>query len=106
VIEKARRFDAATILPGHGVPGDKEVLSGQAQFFIELRKAVSDAIKSGKKVEDLVTKKDGKTTGTTIKLPDSVKNWVNNEWLGGSVEIVYKEITLGKPHGDIQLMKQ
>jgi glyoxylase-like metal-dependent hydrolase (beta-lactamase superfamily II) len=106
VVEKASRFDVATILPGHGIPGGKEVLSGQAQFFTELRKAVGDAIKSGKKVEDLVVKKDGKATSTTIMLPDSVKNWVNNEGLAGDVEIVYKEITLGKPHGDIQLMKQ
>jgi cyclase len=106
VIEKASRFDVATILPGHGVPGGKEVLSGQAQFFTELRKAVGDAIKSGKKVEDLVVKKDGKPTGTTIKLSDSVKNWVSDEGLASDVEVVYKEITLGKPHGDIQLMKQ
>src|SRR5262245_18632367 len=106
VIEKASRFDVATILPGHGVPGGKEVLSGQAQFFTELRKAVGDAIKSGKKVEDLVVKKDGKATGTTIKLSDSVKNWVSDEGLATDVEVVYKEITLGKPHGDIQLMKQ
>jgi cyclase len=106
VIEKASRFDVATILPGHGVPGGKEVLSGQAQFFTELRKAVGDAIKSGKKVEDLVVKKDGKATGTTIKLSDSVKNWVSDEGLASDVEVVYKEITLGKPHGDIQLMKQ
>jgi cyclase len=105
VIEKARRFDAVTILPGHGIPADKEILNGQEQFFIELRKVVGDAIKSGKKLEDLVTKTGDKVTGTTITLPDSVKNWVSNSSLGGDVEIVYKEITLGKPHGDIQLMK-
>jgi glyoxylase-like metal-dependent hydrolase (beta-lactamase superfamily II) len=106
VIEKARQFDAVTILPGHGVPGDKETLKGQAQFFLELRKSVGDAIKSGKKLEDIITKTGDKVTGTTIQLPDSVKNWVSNESLGGDVEIVYKEITMGKPHGDIQLMKQ
>ena len=106
VIEKARQFDAVTILPGHGIPGDKETLKGQAQFFVELRKSVGDAIKSGKKLEDLITKTGDKVTGTTIQLPDSVKNWVSTDSLGGDVEIVYKEITLGKPHGDIQLMKQ
>jgi cyclase len=106
VIEKARQFDAVTILPGHGVPGDKEVLKGQAQFFVELRRSVGDAIKSGKKLEELVTRTGDKVTGTTIKLSDSVKNWVSNDSLGGDVEIVYKEITLGKPYGDIQLMKQ
>ena len=101
VIEKAKKFDAATILPGHGVPGSKDVLGGQQQFFVELRKAVGAAVKSGKKLEDLVTKQGEKATATSIKLPDSVKNWVNNESLGGQVEVVYKEITMGKPHGEI-----
>jgi hypothetical protein len=77
------------------------VLAGQAQFFIELRKAVGDAIKSGKKLEDLVTRKGDKATATIIRLPDSVKNWVDDEGLPGDVEIVYKEITTGKPHGEI-----
>src|SRR5215471_2034881 len=81
VIEKARQFDAVTILPGHGIPGDKETLKGQAQFFVELRKSVGDAIKSGKKLEDLITKTGDKVTGTTIQLPDSVKNWVSTDSL-------------------------
>ncbi len=106
VVEKARQFDAVTILPGDGVQCDKMMPNGQSQFFLELRKSVGEAIKSGKKLEDLVTKTGSKVTSTTIKLPDSVKNWVSNDSLGGDVEIVYKEITLGKPYGDIQLMKQ
>jgi cyclase len=101
VIEKALKFDVVTVLPGHGAPGTKELMSGQAQFFVELRKAVGDAIKSGQKVEDLVTKQGNKAIGTSIKLPDSVKNWVSDN-LPGHVEIVYKEITLGKPHGEIE----
>src|SRR4030095_4724606 len=101
VIEQALRFDVTTVLPGHGEPGTKDTMKGQAQFFVELRKAVGDAIKSGKKAEDLVTKQGDKVTGTNIKLPDSVKNWVNDS-MGGQVEVVYKEITMGKPHGEIQ----
>jgi cyclase len=101
VIEKARRFDVTTVLPGHGPPAGKEVLSGQAQFFIELRKAVGDAIKAGKKLEDLVTRVGDRLTNTSIRLPDSVKNWVDAQSLPGEVEVVYKEITMGKPHGEI-----
>ena len=78
------------------------MMKGQGQFFVELRKAVGDAIKSGKKAEDLVTKQGDKVTGTSIKLPDSVKNWVDTERMGPQVEVVYKEITMGKPHGEIQ----
>jgi cyclase len=102
VIEQALRFDVTTVLPGHGEPGTKDMMKGQGQFFVELRKAVGDAIKSGKKAEDLVTKQGDKVTGTSIKLPDSVKNWVDTERMGPQVEVVYKEITMGKPHGEIQ----
>jgi cyclase len=101
VIDKARKFDVATILPGHGGPGGREVLEGQKEFFIDLRKAVGDAVKSGKKLDDLVTKQEDKLTGTSVKLPDSVKNWVAEDSLPGQVEVVYKEITMGKPHGEI-----
>jgi cyclase len=101
VIEKARRFDVTTVLPGHGPPAGKDVLSGQAQFFVELRKAVDNAIKAGKKLDDLVIKQANKVTGTSIKLPASVKNWVDNQGLAADVEVVYKEITMGKPHGEI-----
>ena len=101
VLEKARRFDVTTVLPGHGPSAGKEVLSGQAQFFVELRKAVGGAIKAGKKLDDLVLKQADKVTGTSITLPASVKNWVDNQGLPAAVEVVYKEITMGKPHGEI-----
>jgi hypothetical protein len=76
------------------------VLSGQARFFVELRKAVGDAIKAGKKLEDLVVK-DGNRSSTTIKLPETVNNWVETSALPTQVEVVYKEIATGKPHGEI-----
>ncbi len=101
VIEQARKLNAATILPGHGIPGGKEVLDGEIKFFTELRKTVGDAVKSGKKLEDLVIKEGDKLTGSKIQLSDSVKNWVG-DFLPGQVETVYKEITMGKPHGEIE----
>jgi glyoxylase-like metal-dependent hydrolase (beta-lactamase superfamily II) len=101
VIDKARKLDVATVLPGHGVPGGPELLEGQKQFFIDLRKAVDNAVKSGKKLDDLVTKQGDKLTGTNLKLSDSVKNWVTEESLPSQVEVVYKEITTGKPSGEI-----
>ncbi len=101
VIEKARRFDVTTVLPGHGPPAGKDVLTGQAQFLVELRKAVDNAIKAGKTLDDLVVKQGNTITGTRIKLPVSVKNWVDDQGLAADVEVVYKEITMGKPHGEI-----
>jgi len=100
VIDQVKKLKASTILPGHGTPGGSEVLTGQRQFFVELRKAVGDAVKSGKKLEDLVTKKDDKTAATSIRLSDAVKMWTG-DGLPGQVEIVYKEITMNKPHGEI-----
>src|ERR1700730_18634455 len=101
VIEKARQLDVTTVPPGHGPPGSKEVLAGQAQFFVELRKSVADAIRSGKKLEDLITRQGQKTVGTSITLPASVQNWVDKEGLAADVEVVYKELTMGNPHEKI-----
>jgi hypothetical protein len=30
-----------------------------------------------------------------------IKNWVDPQGLAADVEVVYKEITMGKPHGEI-----
>lgn len=100
VIEQVQKLKASTVLPGHGVPGGTEVLVGQKQFFVELRKAVGDAVKSGKKLEDLVTKKADNSASTSVRLSDAVKTWTGDT-LPGQVEVVYKEITMNKPHGEI-----
>jgi len=100
VIDQAQKLKASTVLPGHGVPGGPEVLSGQRQFFVELRKAVGDAVKGGKKLEDLVTKKADKNDATSVHLSPTVKTWTGDV-LPDQVEAVYKEITLNKPHGEI-----
>ena len=100
VIAKAERLDVTTVLPGHGPAGGKEVLTGQVHYLTELRKAVGDAIKAGRKLDDLVVKQ-GNRAETTIKLSESVKNWVDPQGLPAQVEVVYKEITTGKPHGEI-----
>jgi hypothetical protein len=69
------------------------------QYLTELRKTVGDAVKAGKKLDDLVAKQ-GNRAETTIKLPESV-NWVDPQSLPAQVEVVYKEITIGKPHGEV-----
>ncbi len=48
------------MLPGHGGAGGKEILTGQRAFMIELRKAVQAEVASGKKLDDLVKKTNGK----------------------------------------------
>jgi cyclase len=100
VIDQVAKLNATTVLPGHGIPGGPDLFTGQKQFFVELRKTVSAAVKSGKKLEELVTKSGEKVTSTSIQLPDAVKNWVG-DGLPGQVEVVHKEVTTGKPHGEI-----
>ena len=89
VIRAAQRLDVSYVLPGHGESGGKDLHEGQAQFMLNLHRAVDTAIKSGKKLE-----------GLTVTLPDSVKNW-NGKSLKAQIKDTYEEITQKKPHGDL-----
>ena len=100
VIRAAQKLDVKHVLPGHGAPGGKEVMTGQMQFFTELQKAVKDAVRAGKKREDLVTLKGERVVATSVRLPDSVRNWVGNS-LPAQVSDAYREITEKKPIGEI-----
>ena len=59
-IRAAQKLDVEHVLVGHGLPGGKELLEGQIQFFEALYKAVNDAIKKGQTLDQLVTRKDGR----------------------------------------------
>jgi cyclase len=98
VVDGALKLDVEHVLPGHGPAGGKEVLVGQRAFMVELQKAVQDAIKGGKKIDDLV-KKGGPFETATLTLPDSVKKWVGPS-LAAQVKDAYNEIANGKPIGD------
>ncbi|MCC6394498.1 MAG: MBL fold metallo-hydrolase [Bryobacterales bacterium] len=100
VVAKAAALDVSQVLPGHGPKGGKEVLSGEAEFMRQLRSSVGQAVKSGKKLNDLVAMKGDTPASTTLKLPDSVKNWVGPS-LPLQVKDTFEEISQGKPHGDI-----
>jgi hypothetical protein len=89
-VQSAQKLKVKTVLPGHGVPGGPEVMAGQAQFMVELRKAVQSAVDQGQKPEDLAK----------LQLPDGVKNWVG-DGLAGQAKDAYEEIKQGKPHGEI-----
>jgi cyclase len=105
VISEAQKLDVTHILPGHGRPGGKALLSGQSLFLVELQKAVRAAIQQGKKLEDLVTMRDGKPASARLKLPETVKDWVGEEFFAAQVRDAYAELTQGKPRGDIAIQK-
>jgi glyoxylase-like metal-dependent hydrolase (beta-lactamase superfamily II) len=100
VLAAAGKLNPQFVLPGHGPAGGAEILTGQASFMIELRKAVEQAVAQGKKLDDIVTMKDGKPAATSIKLPASVDHWVS-DGLAGHVVNAFNEITQKKPAGDI-----
>ncbi len=91
VMDAALKLKPEHVLPGHGPAGGPEILKGEREFMIELRKAVNAAVQQGKKLDDL---------GGVVQLPDSVKNWVGPS-LKAQVKDAYEEITQNKPHGDI-----
>ncbi len=102
VVEAAQKLKPVHVLPGHGPAGGPEILVGERAFLLELTKAVGTAQKAGKKVEDLVTMKGGKATATSVKLPDSVKNWVG-DFMPDQVRDTFEELKQGKPRGDLKL---
>ena len=53
VVRGAQKLDVAYVLPGHGGPGGKEVLEGEAQFMTHSsQEAVGSAVKQGKKLTE------------------------------------------------------
>ncbi len=106
VIHAAQTLTTLHVLPGHGPAGGPAILAGQAMFMTELRSAVADAIKQGKKLESVVP--PGTTTAygtlapakTTLTLPATVRNWTGR-FLPAQVRDTWDEIVQKKPHGDI-----
>ncbi len=100
VLARAQKLDVRHVLPGHGGPGGREILEGQARFFRELMAAVRQAVREGKKLEDLVTLKEGQPVATAVQLSEGVRNWMGDS-LPAQVRDAYEEIAQGKPHGEI-----
>jgi len=96
VIRQLQLLNPQQVLPGHGPNGGPEVLEGQARFLNDLHKAVDNAMKSGKKLAQVVPA-PGKTT---ITLPGADKTWVGKN-LPMQVKDTWEEIEQKKPHGDI-----
>lgn len=93
VLRAAGKLKVKSILPGHGLFGGRELLTGQEQFMTELYKSVKDGIDAGQKVEDL----EG-----SVKLPAAVDNWVEEKSLKSQIRDTYREIKEGKPRGELR----
>ena len=100
VMQAALKLKPLHVLPGHGGPGGPEILTGQAAFMTELLNTVSAEVAKGKKLEDVVTMKNGAPSATTIALSDGVKNWVGGS-LPTQVTDAWREVTQKQPNGAI-----
>jgi cyclase len=93
------RLPVTHVIPGHGPAGGVEVLDGQTQFLASLRSEVVKALKSGKKLSDLIPDNDEPSL-VKITLPDAAKRWIGRPF-AGQVKDAYREVTEKKPAGDL-----
>src|SRR5262245_36417767 len=91
VLKAAQKLSVDFVLPGHGAPGGKELLEGQAQFMSELYRNVQSAVNSGKKPEDIAS---------SLTFPENIQRWSGRP-LNSQVRDAYMEITQKKPRGDL-----
>ncbi len=80
VIAACEKLDVRHVLPGHGKPAGKALLTGQRGFIEALTAAVSDAITRGQKLTDLVEMKDGKPSVSRLKLPQAYDLWAKDSF--------------------------
>ena len=92
VLQAAEKLKVKYVLPGHGVMGGRELITGQAQFMTELYKAVKDGVDQHKPVEALQA---------SIQMPLAVTNWTAEASLKRQIKDAFDEISQGKPRGDL-----
>jgi cyclase len=92
ILHTVDKLKPKSVLPGHGIPGGRELITGQAQFLEELYKAVKSGVDAGESVERLQA---------SISLSDGVSRWVSEASLKRQVQDTYDEIKQGKPRGDV-----
>src|SRR6516165_2365723 len=80
VLAAAGKLKVKAVLPGHGTPGGRELIGGQAEFMTELHKAVKEGIGQGKKLEQLQA---------SVSLPASVSAWVGEASLKRQIQDAY-----------------
>ena len=92
VLQAAEKLKVKYVLPGHGVMGGRELITGQAQFMTELYKAVKDGVDQHKPVEALQA---------SIQMPLAVTHWAAEASLKQQIKDAFDEISQGKPRGDL-----
>ena len=100
VVHRARQLKVKYVLPAHGPAGGTEILAGEERFMTTIYATVKKEMEQGKKLEDLVEMKDGQPVKAKLELPAAVQHWVGS-FYPGQIADIYREITEGKPRGEI-----
>jgi len=93
VLHAVGKLKVKYVLPGHGLFGGKELLTGQEQFLTEIRQAVRQGVDQGKTLEQI----QAATTG----LSPAVDRWISPSLLKRQIQDTYLEVSQGKPRGDL-----
>jgi glyoxylase-like metal-dependent hydrolase (beta-lactamase superfamily II) len=92
VLHAAEKLKVKFVLPGHGVMGGPELVTGQSQFMAELYKLVKAGVDQHKSVEELQA---------SVQMPRPVEGWVAERSLKQQIKDTFDEISQGKPRGDL-----
>ena len=92
VLQAAGKLKVKYVLPGHGVSGGRELLTGQALFMTDLYQAVKSGVDRHEPVAELQA---------SIHLPGTVDTWVGEASLKRQIQDAFDEISQGKPRGDL-----
>lgn len=82
VIRAAAKLKVKHVLPGHGEPGGRDLLTGQERFLTELYKAVKAGADQGKAPDEIAA---------SLELPENVRPWVGDN-LKRQVAATYEQI--------------
>jgi phosphoglycerate dehydrogenase-like enzyme/glyoxylase-like metal-dependent hydrolase (beta-lactamase superfamily II) len=83
VLERAEQLDVKIVLPGHGLPAGRDLLTKQKKYFIELREQVRKGIEAGK---------DYAAIAKSIDMP-WYKEWTGTAPAAANIKHVYGELT-------------
>ncbi len=82
-IEKMQKLDVAVVAPGHGPLGKKDLLETQKQYFVELRRQVSEQVKQGKTLEQ---------AQAAVKIP-AYEKWTGKPPSPANIAQVFRELS-------------
>jgi len=92
VLRKLEELHPLQVLPGHGLPGSAELLSGQRGFLESLIAQIDEAHAQNKPLEALVEMKDGKPSVSRLHFAPEFAPWAVGPFTAAHVATVYAKL--------------